>query len=93
VSQGIRRVVVSGTRTEQCCETTARHLSDLGWAVDFALDATLTWDIPPAPAAGHTGIAAAALRERTAAALDGRFARVRTVAELVSETDVSPTPA
>jgi nicotinamidase-related amidase len=88
-AQGMRRVVISGIRTEQCCETTARHLSDLGWTVDFALDATLTWDIPPAPAAGHAGIAAAALRERTAAALDGRFARVRTVADLVSESDAS----
>jgi nicotinamidase-related amidase len=88
-AQGVRRVVISGIRTEQCCETTARHLSDLGWSVDFALDATLSWAIPANPAAGHPGVGVAELRERTAAALDGRFARVRMVAGLVSESDAS----
>src|SRR5262249_23665232 len=29
VQHGIRRVIVSGIRTEQCCETTTRHASDL----------------------------------------------------------------
>ena len=33
VAQGVHRLVVSGIRTEQCCETTARHASDLGWQV------------------------------------------------------------
>jgi nicotinamidase-related amidase len=44
--QGIRRVIVAGIRTEQCCETTARHASDAGWAVDFVGAATLTAPIP-----------------------------------------------
>jgi nicotinamidase-related amidase len=78
VANGIRRVVVSGIRTEQCCETTTRHLSDLGWQVDFVADATMTWDIPAA-ADGAAGVSAAAIRERTAAVLRGRFARVLTV--------------
>jgi nicotinamidase-related amidase len=38
----IGKIIVSGIRTEQCCETTTRHASDLGYAVDYALDATLT---------------------------------------------------
>ncbi len=43
VRQGIGRLVVSGIRTEQCCETTTRHASDLGYAVDFVAEATLTF--------------------------------------------------
>jgi len=41
----IERLVVSGIRTEQCCETTARHASDLGWQVDYVTEATLTFDM------------------------------------------------
>ncbi|HEY6892992.1 MAG TPA: isochorismatase family protein [Rhodanobacteraceae bacterium] len=32
--RGIRRLIISGIRTEQCCETTARHASDSGFEVD-----------------------------------------------------------
>jgi nicotinamidase-related amidase len=81
VAQGIRRVVISGIRTEQCCETTARHASDLGWTVDFVPEATLTWDIPQPDAPPLT---AAAIRERTAAVLRGRFARVLSVNEALA---------
>jgi len=42
---GIGRLIVTGIRTEQCCETTTRHASDLGWQVDFVLEATLTFDM------------------------------------------------
>ena len=42
--KGIRRVIVSGIRTEQCCETTTRHASDLGFAVDHRGDADLPDD-------------------------------------------------
>ena len=70
---GIRRLIVSGIRTEQCCETTTRHASDLGWQVDFVLDATMTWDI----ALPEGGVyAASEIRRRTGAVLSGRFARV-----------------
>jgi len=78
---GIGRLIVSGIRTEQCCETTTRHASDLGWAVDFALDATLTFDMHlpdgrPLPAAQ--------IRERTAAVLHERFATVCSVQEALA---------
>jgi len=71
--QGIGRIVVSGIRTEQCCETTARHASDMGWQVLFALDATLTWAMQTP--AGQA-LSAAQIRERTATVLEGRFASV-----------------
>jgi nicotinamidase-related amidase len=43
VKHGIRRVIVSGIRTEQCCETMTRHASDSGYDVDYVTEATLTF--------------------------------------------------
>jgi nicotinamidase-related amidase len=40
--QGITEVIVCGIRTEQCCETTARVASDLGYQVTFVTEATAT---------------------------------------------------
>lgn len=81
-SQGIRRLVVSGIRTEQCCETTARHASDLGHDVVFVPHATLTWDIP-LPGGGCLKVPD--LKERTVAVLSGRFARITTVQEALAD--------
>lgn len=75
--QGIGRLVVSGIRTEQCCETTTRHASDLGWEVDYVTDATLTFDMVQPDG---RPLAAADIKARTAAVLDGRFATVCSVA-------------
>jgi nicotinamidase-related amidase len=74
--RGIGRVVVAGIRTEQCCETTARHASDEGFEVDFVSEATLTFDMRLLDGAP---LPAAAIRSRTEAVLEGRFARVCTV--------------
>jgi nicotinamidase-related amidase len=71
--RGIGELLVTGIRTEQCCETTARHASDLGFAVRYVSDATLTF--PMRTRAGRE-VSAAELRERTELVLDGRFARV-----------------
>jgi len=72
----VHKLIISGIRTEQCCETTARHASDLGWAVDFVLDATLTFDMTqPDGQALH----AADIRMRTATVLHDRFAQVCSV--------------
>ena len=70
---GIEQVIVTGIRTEQCCETTTRHASDLGYDVIYALDATLTF-----PMVSESGrrFSVAELRERTQLVLDGRFAKV-----------------
>lgn len=76
IGHGIRRVIVSGIRTEQCCETTSRHASDLGYAVDFVGESTLTF--PMTDAAGRQW-SAAEIRARTELVLAGRFARIATV--------------
>jgi nicotinamidase-related amidase len=73
--QGIQKLIISGVRTEQCCETTTRHASDLGWQVDYVLDATLTFDMQNAD--GST-LSAADIKTRTATVLHDRFARVCT---------------
>jgi nicotinamidase-related amidase len=74
----IRRVVVAGIRTEQCCETTTRHASDEGWDVDYVTEATLTFDMHT-PSGGL--LTAAQITERTATVLAGRFATLTTVQE------------
>lgn len=81
VQNGIRRLVVSGIRTEQCCETTTRHGSDLGWQIDYVTEATHT--TPLTDATGRTW-SVDEIKARTAAVLDGRFARVCTVAEALA---------
>ena len=67
------KIIVSGIRTEQCCETTTRHASDLGYTIDYALDATMTWDMQQPD--GKT-LSAADIKMRTATVLQDRFATV-----------------
>lgn len=78
VRQGIRRVIVSGIRSEQCCETTTRHASDLGFEVDYVPDATLTFDMRHLDG---SRLPAADIKARTAAVLQDRFARVCSVGQ------------
>ena len=80
--QGIQEVIISGIRTEQCCETTARHASDLGWKVIYALDATHTFDMQQLDG---SPLQMSDIKARTAAVLHGRFARVCNVAEVFKE--------
>ncbi len=82
VRSGIRKVIISGIRTEQCCETTARHASDLGYAVDYVSEATLTF---PMTDAGGREWSADEIRARTELVLAGRFARIATVQEALSD--------
>jgi nicotinamidase-related amidase len=70
---GIDRLIISGIRTEQCCETTTRHASDLGWQVDYCLDATLTWDMQHMDG---SPLSAADIKARTAVVLKDRFATI-----------------
>lgn len=81
--EGIRRLVVAGIRTEQCCETTTRHASDEGWSVDFVTDATLTFEMRTP--AGRV-LSTADIRERTETVLAGRFATICTVKEALQRT-------
>ncbi|MBV9565269.1 MAG: isochorismatase family protein [Bradyrhizobium sp.] len=78
----IRRLIVSGIRTEQCCETTTRHASDLGYQVDFVTEATLTF--PMTDAAGREW-SPADIRARTELVLAGRFARIATVEQALAD--------
>ncbi|GAB2554084.1 cysteine hydrolase family protein [Kribbella endophytica] len=88
---GIREVVISGIRTEQCCETTTRVASDLGYDVVFVTEATATTPLPhwtlPFDASLEEVLAdprtlmPAVVVERTEYALAGRFATIRTLDE------------
>jgi nicotinamidase-related amidase len=71
--RGIGELLITGIRTEQCCETTTRHASDLGFSVRYVTDATLTF--PMRTRAGRE-VSAAEIQERTEMVLDGRFAQI-----------------
>jgi nicotinamidase-related amidase len=72
-AHGVGELLVTGIRTEQCCETTARHASDLGFQVRYVSDATLTF---PMCTRGGREVSTQELRERTELVLEGRFARI-----------------
>ena len=79
----ISEFTVSGIRTEQCCETTARLAADLGFEVLFVTEATTTSGLP--------GLTAVQVIERTEAVLRGRdFATIVTVADFIAGSS-SPT--
>lgn len=92
-SRGVRELIICGIRTEQCCETTARVASDLGYEVTFVTDATATSpishrDAPPGRSAAEiladpTTLGTDEIISRTEYALAGRFATIRTVDEMV----------
>ena len=94
--RGIRDLTVCGIQTEQCCETTARLAADLGYDVTFVIDATATFPVAHRDApAGRTVAELLAdprtlgvddVIARTEYALAGRFATIRTVAELTGAT-------
>ena len=77
----VEEVLVTGIRTEQCCETTARHASDLGFKVRYVTDATLTFAMR---SSRGREFSPADIRERTELVLDGRFARIVKTADALS---------
>ncbi|MEO8936549.1 MAG: isochorismatase family protein [Burkholderiaceae bacterium] len=79
-ARGISRLVVAGIRTEQCCETTTRNASDLGFAVDYATEATLTFAMRTR--AGRM-VTPEEIRERTELVLSERFATIVTAGQAV----------
>jgi nicotinamidase-related amidase len=79
---GVRRLVITGISTEQCCETTTRVANDIhGYDVDFVTEATMTFPIG--------NVSTDAIIERTEAVLRGRFARIATVNDVKEELLVS----
>jgi nicotinamidase-related amidase len=93
--RAIQDLVICGIRTEQCCETTARVASDLGYGVTFVTDATATTPIPhrdfPAGrsvaeiVADPRTLGTADIITRTEYALAGRFATIAALADLAPE--------
>ena len=79
--RGIRRLIISGIRTEQCCETTTRHASDSGYAVDYVGEATLTFAMTDRHGRQWSP---AEIRARTELVLDQRFARIATVEQALA---------
>ncbi len=84
LERGVRRVAVAGLTMEQCCETTTRVAADLGYKVDFVLDAIATFPIPHPTIPGRV-LSVEDVEERTVYALGGRFATITTVNEISKE--------
>lgn len=78
-AQGITDLTISGIRSEQCCETTTRVASDLGFNVYYVTEATLTFAMTHADG---TVYSADEIKKRTELVLAGRFARICTVADM-----------
>jgi nicotinamidase-related amidase len=76
----INQLIISGIRTEQCCETTTRHASDIGFTVDYVLDATLTFDMKHIDS---SPLLTSDIKARTAAVLNERFATVMSTQECI----------
>jgi nicotinamidase-related amidase len=101
--RGITEVIVCGIRTEQCCETTARVASDLGYQVTFVTEATATSPIAHRHApqnqtaaqvlADPRTLPASAVIERTEYVLAGRFATIATIAEATRQATAPASPA
>lgn len=88
-AQGVKRVVITGISTEQCCETTTRVAADLGYDVDLVTEATRTFPIA-LPDGGE--MSTDEIVHRTEAVLRNRFARIARVDELVEEVEKAALP-
>jgi nicotinamidase-related amidase len=89
-ARGVRRLVVTGIQTEQCCETTTRLAADLGYDVDFVTEATMTFPIPHPDLPEE--LSTDEILRRTEYALRGRFARIARVDALVAEVKGAAVP-
>ncbi len=78
-ARGIDTVIISGISTPVCCDTTAREAQARDFRVLFLSDATAT-----------TGSDGARFQEATLEVLDGLFAQVLTVKELLQKITRTP---
>lgn len=81
--RGINHLIISGIRTEQCCETTTRVGADIGYTVDYVTEATLTF--PMTHAGSARTYSAAEIKAHTELVLADRFARIVTVDECLAQ--------
>lgn len=79
-AQEATAVTICGITTNHCCETTARVACDLGYAVDYVLDATHTFDRTDLDG---VVVAADEIARITATNLNDEFAAIRTTQELI----------
>jgi nicotinamidase-related amidase len=86
LEKGVRRLALTGIQMEQCCETSARVAADLGYAVDFVIDGTMTFPIQHRDRPSES-LGVDAIRERTEYVLRGRFATITTVAEMEKQLE------
>ena len=84
-ARGIGKLIVSGSRTEQCCETSTRVASDLGYEVDYVTEATLTFPMVH-PATGRE-YSPQEIKEKTELVLADRFATIKTVAQALADLE------
>ncbi len=80
----IKHLIISGMRTEQCCETTTRVASDLGFEVTFVTEATLTF--PMTHASGKI-FSTEEIKQHTELVLANRFATITDVDGALAELD------
>lgn len=73
----VRNVIISGIRTEQCCETTTRIASDYGYNVDYVTEATLTFPMVHKPSGKIFSVDD--IKQKTELVLADRFAEIHTV--------------
>jgi nicotinamidase-related amidase len=83
--RGVRRLAITGIQMEQCCETTTRLAADLGYDIDFVIDATMTFPIPN-PENGDE-LSTDDIQRRTEFVLRRRFARIVPTEILVREVE------
>jgi nicotinamidase-related amidase len=81
--RGLRRLIVTGIRTEQCCETTTRHASDSGYTVHYVTEATLTFPMVHPRTGRH--VMPDEIRDRTELVLGDRFARIMTADQALND--------
>jgi nicotinamidase-related amidase len=79
----IDHLAITGIRTEQCCETTTRVASDIGYTVDYVTEATLTF--PMTHAGSGRVYSTTEIKAHTELVLQGRFARIASADDVLAQ--------